>query len=214
MKYIAHFWVDSRYIYTDRFDFFTEKWINEQMSNRESLIFIDIRRLVVNTECLKKNGILWKNGHNFLQTHPKCKIWGCFGKFRIFATLWALRFSKLKKKWLRKWSLKLPTPSPKIGKILCSQFTLIDPLSHSLGHYGLWTWHIRPRIQNYLYFSFYQCVEQILLSLQVMKMQRIIKGVHNVSSEFCRFLEGGLATSGFIFSGISSSILKISVPIM
>ena len=143
------------------------------------------------TECLKKNGILWKNGHNFLQTHPKCKIWGCFGKFRIFATLWALRFSKLKKKWLRKWSLKLPTPSKKIGKILCSQFTLIDPLSHSLGHYGLWTWHIRPRIQNYLYFTFYQCVEQILLSLQVMKMQRIINGVHNVSSEFCRFLEGG-----------------------
>ena len=47
MKYIAHFWVDSRYIYTDRFDFFTERWINEQMS-RESLIFIDIRRLVVN----------------------------------------------------------------------------------------------------------------------------------------------------------------------
>ena len=99
------------------------------------------------TGCLKKNGILWKNGHNFLQTHPKCKIWGCFGKFRIFATRWALSFSKLKKKWLRKWSLKLPTPSPKIGKILCSQFTLIDPLSHSLGHYGLWTWHIRPRIK-------------------------------------------------------------------
>merc|ERR1712155_265316 len=48
------------------------------------------------TGCLKKNGILWKNGHNYLQTHPKCKIWGCFGKFRIFATLWALRFSKMK----------------------------------------------------------------------------------------------------------------------
>ena len=47
MKYIAHFWVDSRYIYTDRFDFSTERWINEPMS-RESLIFIDIRRLVVN----------------------------------------------------------------------------------------------------------------------------------------------------------------------
>ena len=153
--------------------------------------FTGFRHSFVTTGCLKKNGILWKNGHNFLQNHPKCKIWGCFGKFRIFATLWALRFSKLKKKWLRKWSLKLPTPSKKIGKILCSQFTLIDPLSHSLGHYGLWTWHIRPRIQNYLYFSFYQCVEQILLSLQVMKMQRIIKGVHNVSSGFCRFLEGG-----------------------
>ena len=79
----------------------------------------------VYTECLKKNGILWKNGHNFLQTHPKCKIWGCFGKFRIFATLWALRFSKLKKKCLRKWSLKLPTPPPKIGRIHCSHYALL-----------------------------------------------------------------------------------------
>ena len=67
--------------------------------------------------------------------------------------------------------------------------------------------------KNYLYFTFNQHMEQVLLSLQVMEMQRIIKGVHNVSSEFCRFLEGGLATSGFIFSVNSSSILKISVPI-
>ena len=33
-------------------------------------------------------------------------------------------------------------------------------------------------------------------------MQRDIKGVHIVSSEICRFLEGGLATLGFIFSVI------------
>ena len=145
--------------------------------------------------------------------NKKLTCWECFGKFRIFATKWALRFSKLKKKWLRKWSLKLPTLPPKMGRILCSQYALIDPLSHSLGHYGPWTRHIRPRVQNYLYFTFYQCVEQGLISLQVMKMQRIIKWVHNVSSEFCRFLEGGLATLGFIFSVISSPILKISVPI-
>ena len=31
---------------------------------------------------------------------------------------------------------ELPTPPPKMGRILCSQYTLIDPLSHSLGHYG------------------------------------------------------------------------------
>ena len=60
--------------------------------------------------CLKKNVLLWKMGNNYLQTHPKSKSWGCFWKFRIFATKWALRFSKLNKKWLRKWSLKLPTP--------------------------------------------------------------------------------------------------------
>ena len=45
MKYIAHFWVGIST--PDSFDFFTERWINEQMS-RESLIFIDIRPLVVN----------------------------------------------------------------------------------------------------------------------------------------------------------------------
>ena len=102
-----------------------------------------------------------------------------------------------------------------MGRILCSHYSFTDPLSNSLGHYGPWTCHIRPRVQNYLYFTlYYQRVEQVLLSLQVMKVKRIIKGVHNVSSEFCRFLEGGLATLGFIFSVISSSILKISVPIM
>ena len=55
--------------------------------------------------------VLWKNGHKYLQTHPTCKSLGWFGKFRIFATRW--RFSKLKKKWLRKWSLKLQTPPSK-----------------------------------------------------------------------------------------------------
>ena len=54
----------------------------------------------------KKSCMLWVNGHKYLhQTHPKSKGWECFGKFRIFATMWALRFSKLKKKWLRKWRL-------------------------------------------------------------------------------------------------------------
>ena len=44
------------------------------------------------TECLKKNVVSWKNSFNYPQTHPKCKSRGCFGKFRIFATKWALRF--------------------------------------------------------------------------------------------------------------------------
>ena len=86
---------------------------------------------------------------------------------------------------------EVANPPPKMGRILCSQYTLIDPLSHSLGHYGPSTWHTRPRVQNYLYFTFYQCVEQVLVSLQVMKMQRIINWLHNVRSQFCRFLKGG-----------------------
>ena len=40
-------------------------------------------------------------------------------------------------------------------------------------------------VQNYFYFTFYQHMEQVLLSLQVMKMHIDIKGVHIVRSEFC-----------------------------
>ena len=61
----------------------------------------------------QKNVVSWKNSHNYPQTYPKWKSLGCFGKFRIFVTSRALRFSKLKKKWFRKWSLKLPTPLQK-----------------------------------------------------------------------------------------------------
>ena len=58
----------------------------------------------------KKMSFSGKTAITNIQTHPKCKNWGCFGKFRIFATKWALRFSKLKKKWL---SCELPTPIQK-----------------------------------------------------------------------------------------------------
>ena len=34
---------------------------------------------------------------------------------------------------------KVANPPQKIGRIHCSQYTLIDPLSHALGHYGLWS---------------------------------------------------------------------------
>ena len=78
---------------------------------------------------LQKNVVSWKNSHNYPQTHPKCKSRGCFGKFRIFATRWALRFSKLNEKWLRKWSLKLATPPRKMGGIQCSQYNM-----HSFDH--------------------------------------------------------------------------------
>ena len=31
---------------------------------------------------------------------------------------------------------QVANPHTKMGRILCSQYALIDPLSHSLGHYG------------------------------------------------------------------------------
>ena len=80
---------------------------------------------IISTGCLKKNVLSWKNGHNYLQNHPKCKSWGCFGKFRIFATRWALRFSTLNNKWLRKWNPKLPTHPKKLGRIHCSQYSFL-----------------------------------------------------------------------------------------
>ena len=55
----------------------------------------------------------WKTAINYLQTHPKSNSWRCFGKFRIITKKWALIFTKLKKKWLRKLSLKLLTPNQK-----------------------------------------------------------------------------------------------------
>ena len=83
----------------------------------------------LHTGCLKKNVVSWKKSHNYPQTHPKCKCWGCIGKFRIFATRWALRFSKLKKKWLRKWSLKLPTPLQKSAEFTAHiMHSFDDPL--------------------------------------------------------------------------------------
>ena len=40
----------------------------------------------------------WKNGHIYLQTNAKLNSWESFVKFRMFATRWALRSSKFKKK--------------------------------------------------------------------------------------------------------------------
>ena len=43
---------------------------------------------------------------------------------------------KIEEEMSEKMKLEVANPPPKISKILCSQFTLIDPLSHSLGHNG------------------------------------------------------------------------------
>ena len=76
-------------------------------------------------------------------------------------------------------------------RILCSQYTLIDPHSHSLGHESPWTWHTKPRVQNYFYFTFYQHMEQVLLSLQVLKMQRDIKSCILWAVNSAHFWRGG-----------------------
>ena len=54
-----------------------------------SRIFVSdtaIPKIVYRYRVSQKNVVSWKNSHNYPQTHPKCKCWGCIGKFRIFAT--------------------------------------------------------------------------------------------------------------------------------
>ena len=161
----------------------------------------------------QKNVILWKNGHNYLQTHPKCKSWGCFGKFRIFATKWALRFSKLNKKWLRKWSLKLPTPPPKIGIIHCSHYALLwwSSAFSWLAMKAKLVPYAGKRWNKSSFVTFAWCVK--FKDPYTLENGWEDQWVWIVSREFWPFLEGGLVTLCFIFSVISSSNLKISVPI-
>ena len=58
----------------------------------EVAVVVGIVRVEEQGRGCPKNVILWKNGHKYPQTHPKRKSSGCFGKFRIFASRWALRF--------------------------------------------------------------------------------------------------------------------------
>ena len=43
---------------------------------------------------------------------------------------------KIEEEMSEKMKLKVANPPPKMGRTLCSEYTLINPLSHSLGHYG------------------------------------------------------------------------------
>ena len=84
----------------------------------QECLFLYGDEIKISTGCPKKNVVSWKNSHNYPQTHPKYKSWGCFGKFRIFATRWALRFSKLKKK-TEKMKPHVANPPSKMSRIHC-----------------------------------------------------------------------------------------------
>ena len=49
---------------------------------------------------------------------------------KYIATRWPLRFSKLKKKWLRKWCLKLPTPLQKSAEFTAHNMHSFDVPLH------------------------------------------------------------------------------------
>ena len=149
---------------------------------------------------------MWKNSHNYSQTHPKCKSWECFGKFRIFASMWALRFSKLKKKWLRKRDLNLATTPLKLDRIYSSQCAFLWwlVLNAKLAPCVAW------RLKEDIFVSLSWCVYP--KDPNVLKSCKDDQWIHIGNREFNLPLEGGLPTLGIIFSVISSLILKISVP--
>ena len=60
--------------------------------------------------------------------------WGYFGKFRIFATRWALRFLKIEEEITEKVKPKVGNPPLKIGGIPCSQYFL----SHFFFNFAFW----------------------------------------------------------------------------
>ena len=66
---------------------------------------------------------------------------GVFWKIQDICYKMGTEIFKIDEEMTEKMKHKVANPSPKMGRILCSQYTLIDPLSHSLGHMGPWTWH-------------------------------------------------------------------------
>ena len=62
---------------------------------------------------------------------------GVFWKIQDICYIMGTEIFKIEEEMTEKMKPEVANPPPKIGRILFSQFTLIDPLSHSLGHYGL-----------------------------------------------------------------------------
>ena len=61
---------------------------------------------------------------------------GVFWKIQDICYNMGTKIFKIEEEMTEKMNPEVANPHPKLGRILCSQFTLIDPLSHSLGHYG------------------------------------------------------------------------------
>ena len=61
---------------------------------------------------------------------------GVFWKIQDICYNMGTEIFKIEEEMTEKMKPEVANPSQKMGKILCSQFILIDPLSHSLGHYG------------------------------------------------------------------------------
>ena len=61
---------------------------------------------------------------------------GVFWKIQDICYQMGTEIFKIEEEMTEKMKPEVANPPPKMGRILCFQYTLIDPLSHSLGHYG------------------------------------------------------------------------------
>ena len=61
---------------------------------------------------------------------------GVFWKIQDICYQMGTEIFKIEEEMTEKMKPEVANPPPKMGRILRSQYALIDPLSHSLGHYG------------------------------------------------------------------------------
>ena len=61
---------------------------------------------------------------------------GVYWKIQVICYHMGTEIFKIEEEMTEKMKHKVAHPPPKIVRILCSQYTLIDPHSHSLGHEG------------------------------------------------------------------------------
>ena len=60
---------------------------------------------------------------------------GVFWKIQDICNIMGTEIFKIEEEMTEKIKPQVANPTQKMGRILCSQYILIDPLSHSLGHY-------------------------------------------------------------------------------
>ena len=61
---------------------------------------------------------------------------GVFWKVQDICYIMGTEIFKIEEEMTEKMKPEVANPLPKIGRILCTQFTLINPLSHPSVHYG------------------------------------------------------------------------------
>ena len=64
---------------------------------------------------------------------------GVFWKIHDISYNMGTEIFKMEEEMTEKMKPLVANPPPKMDRLLCQQYTFIDPLSLSLGHHGPWT---------------------------------------------------------------------------